>query len=545
MLPNRKISTILKYGAVLVSIFILLLRISNYTLAFVQLIELGAVFLLTQLIFRYNSKLAIITNDILILLIEIQILVYFFTNTYLSMMMLANIKLYKDLGDSLPLYAVAGLVVLFVSLLPIEDISSCRQIRKKSNKIISITLLSFIILLSASSSFLDINSPMFAYGKLGIEYSKIKKAERQLAKPSSANKEAFFNSQVDDAVASKMGSAPNVVLIFTEGFSRRAIDDEKNITPNISAWEKKTVSFKNYYNHTAATYRGLIGQLYSGEQFSNLDSNSLISLNDIMRKNGYYTTFINTEPGNKEWSPWLPNLDFDKIIEREDLRQKKLHWITDNNAYDLLKEEIKGWKDDSPQMVSIYTFGTHVGLDSPDAVYGNGKNPVLNKFYNLDNEFSKFMDWFETSKETDNTVLIFTADHCAYGNTQFIETFDLGKDTPAWIDEIPLMIYYKGIEPRVIDANGRNSLDLAPTIIDCLDLENNSENYFLGKTLFMDQGETAYNTTFYGGKDIPEIASTANGKVKYLKDKEYESSMKKMLKYLSVSKTKSMKQDHL
>lgn len=40
-------------------------------------------------------------------------------------------------------------------------------------------------------------------------------------------------------------------------------------------YEDRSFNFINYYNHTAATYRGLIGQLYSGHQYNNNDENTL------------------------------------------------------------------------------------------------------------------------------------------------------------------------------------------------------------------------------------------------------------------------------
>ena len=55
--------------------------------------------------------------------------------------------------------------------------------------------------------------------------------------------------------------------------SQHIIDDERNITPNIKELQSKSLSFSNYYNHTFATYRGIIGQLYSGYQLDNSDQN--------------------------------------------------------------------------------------------------------------------------------------------------------------------------------------------------------------------------------------------------------------------------------
>ena len=111
----------------------------------------------------------------------------------------------------------------------------------------------------------------------------------------------FYKDTIGNYVSSPLQKKnPDVVLIFTEGLSQNIIDDERNIMPNVRMYEDKSLNFTNYYNHTAATYRGLIGQLYSGHQYNNNDENTLISLQKIMHDNGYQTTLINTEPNNQD-----------------------------------------------------------------------------------------------------------------------------------------------------------------------------------------------------------------------------------------------------
>ena len=114
----------------------------------------------------------------------------------------------------------------------------------------------------------------------------------------------FYNEKVEGGIErpAQLASKPNIVLIFTEGLSQNIIDDERNIMPNIRQFESEAVYFENYYNHTAATYRGIIGSLYSAHQFNNNDKNCLVSLQSVMKKNGYHTLFLNPEPANKDFS---------------------------------------------------------------------------------------------------------------------------------------------------------------------------------------------------------------------------------------------------
>ncbi|MDD0274464.1 LTA synthase family protein, partial [Shigella flexneri] len=50
------------------------------------------------------------------------------------------------------------------------------------------------------------------------------------------------------------GNGKNILVIFIEGMSSLVIS--KELTPNLYEFRKKSISFNNYYNHTAATFRG-------------------------------------------------------------------------------------------------------------------------------------------------------------------------------------------------------------------------------------------------------------------------------------------------
>jgi lipoteichoic acid synthase len=59
----------------------------------------------------------------------------------------------------------------------------------------------------------------------------------------------------------------NILVIFSEGFSTRWIYEYSGkypeLTPNLNSFYKRSYVIDNYYNHTAATFRGLRGQIFS------------------------------------------------------------------------------------------------------------------------------------------------------------------------------------------------------------------------------------------------------------------------------------------
>jgi hypothetical protein len=119
----------------------------------------------------------------------------------------------------------------------------------------------------------------------------------------------------------------------------------------------------------------------------------------------------------------------------------------------------------------------------------------------------------------ENTLLVFTADHASYPAPEFRKTFR--TDRKEFIGRIPLFFYSAGLNPGRIDAGGRNSLDLAPTVLDLLGLTS-CPNYFLGTSLFLETGSelsymSAQGTLFHCTKDgVTVPVSTKDSRVKVI-----------------------------
>lgn len=183
---------------------------------------------------------------------------------------------------------------------------------------------------------------------------------------------------------------------------------------------------------------------------------------------------------------------------------------------------------------AIYTFGTHVSLNSPDAQYGDGTDPVLNKFYNFDQQFGLFLRRFQESAWLDNTVLILTTDHATYADNDFRHAFPTYSRPCIEVDSIPLYIYHKDIQTERLDAHGRNTLDFAPTILDYLDIS--APNFFLGTSLFSaNEHETVpYSTISYQ----PSLTiSTANCVIDNLSMDEQSAFTQRLMQYIAAKGT--------
>ena len=537
ILELRKL-TIIKYCFSIIITFLSLLTTGNFYYLLFSLLELIIIFSLSNMILKRSTIAGNIFNYIFLLIYNVELLVLMFGNSFVTLIMINNLSSWEALKGRMAVYLLGfGLLILF-SFLPVIYIEPNNtkfnraknlNIRYFNLKLLIATLLmETMLLFSVGYNY----SPAYSTYDLSENYYKY----NQLVQNNSSKNiksEEFHKDEVKGYVEKpkNLSESPNVILIFVEGMSQHIIDDERNIAPNIREVQSKSLNFKNYYNHTFATYAGIIGQLYSGYQLQNNDKNYLISLPQVLSAYGYHTSFINTEPKNKEFTTYLNNLGFDKVIPGP--VTKSLGVTSDKDAYKKLLSEIDK-KNQSPFFISMYTFGTHIGMDGYDRKFGDGSDRLLSRFHDMDYQFGKFIEEFNNSSLADNTILVFTTDHATFVDDEYRSSFPKNSRVQGNLDKVPLFIYYKGVIPEVVDVEGRNSINLTPTILDYLDYS--AGNYFLGESLFSkNKNDNIYSTLF-----VSELTyrTTKDNKISEISKKEKEKIEQKVSEYYSIARNK-------
>ena len=327
---------------------------------------------------------------------------------------------------------------------------------------------------------------------------------------------------------------PNLIVIFTEGTSARTLGPYnpkfKDVTPNLNVFAQNSTVVLNYFNHTTATYRGLLGQTCSfyprfggvggwRNNYKNLPRTSYCSLADLFERYGYDTLFLGAETkAAAHTHDMMRVLGFKKVLTAEDLSKRYLggapfakEWgLSDQQMYRVLRgflEERVRLGNNKPFLLAIYTEETHAWLDvGLDGVkYGDGKSNTLNTLHNLDDAFGGFWRFFKNSPLANNTIVVFTADHAHFQEKSYVALMKkMGEKDyrPIFVDRVPLIIHdpVHKLPPR-IDAHGATSLDLAPTLVHLLCLPN-QENAFLGTSIFtmMEEKRWPMGVTWYNDK---------------------------------------------
>ncbi len=307
----------------------------------------------------------------------------------------------------------------------------------------------------------------------------------------------------------KTPQRPNVFLFFAEGLSARLIGayDQrfKALTPEIDAFADASLKVENYYNHTAATEKGIFGSLSSLylQFFMNgggkTDIDQVRALPSVLNENGYETVFTaSTVESSKALIDILKRLKFAEVISTPELRKNILKkgydgsFPRDEEFFDGIIKYFENRSSEAPVFAAFYNLETHAFTDTaPDGIkYGDGTNRVLNTVANFDFQFGKFFDWFKKSKYAKNSIVILTADHAHFYESPYVSLMSADKSyKPFFADRIPLLIYAPFIkQPKTLDAKGMNSLALAPTILQYLGIRK-VKNTFSGTALFDDPQE--------------------------------------------------------
>jgi len=365
---------------------------------------------------------------------------------------------------------------------------------------------------------IDIITNPMAFNKLGLNYNE--KSKYPFMKKRIYSKAIKYTSN-------KINSKPNIIIFFLEGISAISVNAYgcrfKGLTPNIDEFARNSMQVNNYYNHTAASCRGLQGQMcsvypffgygeWSASNNQKLDKINYSSIASILNDFNYDTLFFCAE--NKPITQLFKVLKFKTIynakkIIKDFLKGKeeyiKEDILTDKSFFEGFIKYLKqreNLKPKTPFFIGLYNIETHAYFKTrPNMVkYKNSDNDTLNSVHNLDFQFGKFYKYFKKSPYAKNTIVIVTTDHAQYfGDSHYQRTLPENYRLLP-IDRVPLLIYNPFLKlPKNYDANMGTSIDLAPTLFHMLGI-NNVENNFLGESLFertKDYGVSVVRTDFY------------------------------------------------
>ncbi len=308
------------------------------------------------------------------------------------------------------------------------------------------------------------------------------------------------------------GVRPNIVVIFMEGFSARLMESYggriPGLTPNLDAQAGRFMLVDDYFGHSAATYRGIIGQVSSGhlrhggahweEGFGTDEAGAAAfgrTLPEILGERGYETVFLTPDHPENPWVGTLGTIGYEQVYHFDNIaellgtqpqEEPPVPGVPDRDMMAALRAFLSRHDGSAPVFLGVYNAGTHAFMDTPDGKqrFGTGDNAMLNRMHEYDTAIAPFLDAFFASPRAQDTILIITADHATYPEPPTVAAFDGADYAPYFIGRIPLMIHspYHDLPGR-FDAGTRTSVDFAPSLLHLLGLTG-VDHAFLGASIF-------------------------------------------------------------
>ena len=504
-------------------------------------------------VYKYSSIILSVFKCIAVVFLSfitsLQILVESISGSYLTSEMIDNLDQTQDAQNIYPnpyilYFLIFLLIISYILTLHIKKSILRLQITIKSStftyRMLSLCILIIMCFQSTNMIYDNMHNasvilgPVTSFGSLAsrlvlnnyiinIQENQIKGQENNRKYPLEHN---LHDQNYPDRIKERLRS-PNILMIFIEGTSADMIgaySSKIKLTPCLDDFATKSVVFDDYFNHTAATIRGIPGQLTS--TYSRLkpaartrndkwlevnlenhtwvnetlerkkliaQRDSLSSILKIASDDTYITSVIHPEAENQVLDNILHTLDFDHVYNRERLEtfikasksdRWQRDWVKDEYIFEfaqkILNEEL-----DRPKLVVVYTIGTHAFGEpsSTKANYTTERN-ITRRIESIDYDLCNFLNNLNGRDFFQNNIVVVTTDHALWPEPEYIELKkSLGEDNPKFVARVPLIIRTPNLHAGRRSVLGRNSLDLVPTILDLIETKNVPVS-FIGKSLF-------------------------------------------------------------
>ena len=319
--------------------------------------------------------------------------------------------------------------------------------------------------------------------------------------------------QAGDGSQAEIGRRPHIFIVLMESFNANFVnsrtEDGKDYTPTFNSLIDRGLYVENFYGNSVQSSRARVAVLCSilpslrgkiSERYPDLNVNSLP---DILRSRGYRTFYFDgyhsLDFDNME--DFLPGVGFDECHAMDSkfvsVDESQFVWgwgLQDDHLYrkvfEHLDKRLKSEKESSqtsPFFTLISTVSHHYPFDykpaeneSPYPNPTNKKQKFANSLHRADGYLKEFITQLENRPCFRNSLIIITGDHSfpagehgIYHNEQgfYEETF-----------RVPCLILWNGhIEPETVSKRAHCQLDIAPTILDLLDIH--VDNHFLGASM--------------------------------------------------------------
>ncbi|MGZ3691534.1 MAG: LTA synthase family protein, partial [Pseudobdellovibrio sp.] len=277
----------------------------------------------------------------------------------------------------------------------------------------------------------------------------------------------------------------NIMVLILESFSKEYTElHNPEATPFINKLRAEGVDFKNSYSNGRRSIEG-VAAILSGipalmeEPFINSEfsANQIIGLGQILSSHGYETAFFHAaSTGSMHFDSFSKSVGIEKYFGKEAYPNKG----DDDGTWGIYDEPFMQWACEKmtgfkkPFFTTLFTLSSHQPYTLPAKYLNRFKDdraPILKSVEYTDYSIEQFMKCAEKQDWFKNTLFIITADHTGpelQANSSFISRF-----------QVPIIFYGPHIDwlKNLNTEQAAQHIDLLPTILDILGIEQKNVNY--------------------------------------------------------------------
>ena len=293
-------------------------------------------------------------------------------------------------------------------------------------------------------------------------------------------------------------SGQNIVIIILESFSWEYI--EQGYAPNLSKLMQKSLSMREGFANGRRSiealpsiltgFPSLMGKPLSQSQFQ---ANKFISLPNILKENGYQTSFFHGgKKGTMDFDAYTKSIGIHEYFSKDDYPNQSHYdgnWgIFDHHYLQFFAKKLSTYKE--PFFSTIFTLSSHQPYTLPDDfkfMFKEGELAIHKSVRYVDHALAEFLESIESASWYENTLFIITADHTQKMlDKRYLNS--LGKY------RVPIIFYHPKIDLKKFETDRvAQHADIFPTVIDFLGLQQEKKLLFGTSVLATDNNGFSIN----------------------------------------------------
>lgn len=277
----------------------------------------------------------------------------------------------------------------------------------------------------------------------------------------------------------------NVMVIILESFSSEYLGlRNPEVTPFLNKLRAQGADFSNAYANgrrsiesVAAILSGIPALMEEPFINSEFSANQIIGLGSVLAARNYHTSFFHaTANGSMHFDRFTKSVGIENYFGLNEYPNKD----DNDGSWGIYDEPFLQWtcgklsEFNPPFFSTIFTLSSHQPYNFPEKYHERFKDdrlPILKTIRYTDFALEQFMKCAEKQSWYENTIFIVTADHTGpplEDNASFESRY-----------KIPIVLYspQKKILADLNTQQYAQHIDLLPTILDVLGLENKNHNY--------------------------------------------------------------------